>query len=124
MKFTAALLFCITATAALATNESSDRLLGMPEATRNAFWSRYFKLSKEKCDRVVRSIYQGRTAEDYDVWSIQCADRSAYVIGVEPGAKGDTRLISCLELETMTQKLTARFGSALSHQVGCFQPLP
>lgn len=123
MKFFAALLLCLTSTAAMAVNESSSRLLSMPAEARNAFWSDYVKTSDEKCDRVVRSIYQGQTADNYNFWSIECADRSAYVVGVEAGAGGDTRLISCSELESLSLKLTAQFGAKLSQQVGCFKKL-
>jgi hypothetical protein len=69
MRFFSVICLCLVATTAQAANESSRRLLAMPPISRNAFWSQFARQSAERCDRVVRSSYQGQTEDDYDFWS-------------------------------------------------------
>jgi hypothetical protein len=56
---------------ASAQNVHSKRFLGMSESARNELWARFLTVSGEKCDAVVRTMYQG-TAVGTDEWSVGC----------------------------------------------------
>ena len=94
------------ATAANATNEHSQKLLNMTEKDRNTTWTLLLQKSGEKCDRVVRTMFQGSSRHD-DSWNVACQNGKSYSVGVYPGPEGKTQILGCKELEFVT-KGTAR----------------
>jgi hypothetical protein len=70
-----------------AANQTTKRLLALNRGQHLAFWTVVLKNSKQVCDVVVRTRYQGGTESGVDNWSIGCQDGHKYSINVNPDAQ-------------------------------------
>jgi len=83
-------------TAKLTGNKAHDLIAAQSDAERNATLTSVVKGSKERCDRVTRSFFQGiepKSGEAY--WNVQCHNRRSYAIAVYNDASGSTRVLAC-----------------------------
>ena len=77
-------------------NKAHDLIAAQSDAERNATLTSVVKGSKERCDRVTRSFFQGiepKSGEAY--WNVQCHNRRSYAIAVYNDASGSTRVLAC-----------------------------
>src|SRR4051794_15101413 len=88
----------LVSTGAFAQNVTSQKFLAFSEPQRNTVWTTFIIRSGEKCDRVVRSMFQGGHRQLGDTWSVGCADGNEYSVGIQNDADGSTRLMTCKEL--------------------------
>jgi hypothetical protein len=95
-------VFVFTQSTCALANEHSQKLLNMTEMQRNAFWTLLLKKSGEKCDRVVRTMFQGG-GEPEDSWSVACQDGNSYSVGINAGPEGKTQILGCNELELFSR---------------------
>jgi hypothetical protein len=92
------ILLCVLASSrASAQNDASQGLLALSEDDRNAALTYLLQGSSEKCDRVIRTLFNG-TALGLDNWEVLCRDRNSYSLSIPPGVNADIELVSCREL--------------------------
>jgi hypothetical protein len=113
----AAMLF--VSAGAHAANQTSVRILAFNETQMRTYWTYFLKQSNEKCDQVVRVMFQGGTT-GVDSWSVACRDGNAYSVGIEPDAAGSTKIMGCAELVAIDAFLMKRAGRPPSKDVGCW----
>ena len=105
-------------TAIAAPNQTSTKLMGLSEDKQKRVWT--LLLENQKCDRVVRTMYQGGTPDGEDNWSVACQNGSEFSVGIAPDLNGSAKVISCNELTAMDALLTSRVGKKPSGEVGCW----
>ena len=105
---------------ASAQNVTSQQLLELDQAQRNAAFAHMLWDSERKCDQVIRTLFNG-TVLGVDDWEVLCRDGRSYSISVlvEPELH-DTiiTLLSCRELSATSKRLLHRAGSN-GHATGC-----
>jgi hypothetical protein len=112
------ILLCVLASSqAPAQNGASQILLALSEDERNAAFTHLLQGSNEKCDRVVRTLFNG-TALGLDNWEVLCRDRNSYSLSIPPEVNADVELVSCRELITTSKRLLGRAGRK-SKATGC-----
>ena len=90
LLFTA--LLCVLASSqARAQNWVSQTLLGLNEDQRNETFTYLLRDSNAKCDRVIRTLFNGATSEP-DVWEALCRDRNSYSPRILPEPTADVKL--------------------------------
>jgi hypothetical protein len=93
-----------------AQNANSAKVLALTEDMRNRFWTAMLQGSGEKCDAVVRTMYQG-SSKGTDEWSVGCKNGIDYSISLYDDAQGKTQLMTCDELRKVMNLLEAKSGS-------------
>jgi hypothetical protein len=63
-----------------------------------------------KCDRVIRTLFNGTTAE-LDDWEVLCGDRNSYSVSIPPDPSASIELSTCSELLATSKMLLERAGS-------------
>jgi hypothetical protein len=112
------LLLCVLASSqAPAQNDASQILLALSEEERNAAFTHLLQESNEKCDRVIRTLFNG-TALRLDNWEVLCRDRNSYSLSISPEVNDDVQLVSCRELAATSKRLLHSAGSK-SKSAGC-----
>ena len=76
-------------------NEANDQLLAAPEDHRRLALQVVIGGAGDRCDRVVRTFFQGQKPNGEAVWNIEC-DTDSYSVVVAPDGK--TKLITCGQL--------------------------
>jgi hypothetical protein len=72
-----ALLCVLASSQATAQNWLSQALLELDEDHRNEMFRYLLRDSNAKCDRVIRTLFNGSTVE-LDDWEVLCRDRNSY----------------------------------------------
>jgi len=112
-------LLCALGTVqASAQNQVSQQLSELDENERNAAFTLMLRDSNRKCDRVIRTLFNG-TVLGVDEWEALCKDRSSYSISVL-AELNETIItsLSCRELLATSKMLLHRAGSK-SKAAGC-----
>jgi hypothetical protein len=102
---------------ATAQNDASQVLLALSEEERNAAFTRLLQESNEKCDRVLRTLFNG-TALGLDNWEVLCRDRNSYSLSIPPEVNAGIELVNCRELVATSKRLLRGAGSK-SKAAGC-----
>ena len=110
-------LCALTSSQATAQNNASLILLALSEDERNAAFTRLLQESNEKCDRVLRTLFNG-TALGLDNWEVLCRDRNSYSLSIPPEVNADIEMVSCRELAATSKRLLHRAGSK-NKAAGC-----
>jgi hypothetical protein len=112
------ILLCVLASSqSPAQNDASQILLALSEDDRNAAFTHLLQASSEKCDRVIRTLFNG-TALGLDNWEVLCRDRNSYSLSIPPEVNADVELVSCRELIATSKRLLERAGRK-SKATGC-----
>ena len=91
-------LFLILCTApALAQNVVSQHLFSVGEEGRNATFMHLLQEYGEKCDVVIRTLFNGSII-DVDNWEALCGDRNSYSFGIPADQDAPVTLVSCRRL--------------------------
>ena len=113
------ILLCVLASSrAPAQNDASQGLLALSEHDRNAVLTYLLQSSSEKCDRVIRTLFNG-TALGLDNWEVLCRDRNSYSLSIPPGVNTNIELVSCRELIATSKRLLERADRKKSKATGC-----
>lgn len=72
-------------------NDPSEILLALSEDERNAAFTHLLQESNEKCDRVIRTLFDG-TAQGLDNWEVLCQDRNSVLTQNPAGGKRRHRI--------------------------------
>ena len=107
--FFTAVLCVLTLLPEGAQNKVSDTLLGLGEEERNDAFTDLLRDSDVKCDRVIRTLFNGATS-DLDVWEALCRDRNSYSLTILSDPNADIALVSCRELRATTACACAAAG--------------
>jgi hypothetical protein len=110
-------LCALASSQAIARNEPSEILLALTEDERNAAFTHLLQESNEKCDRVIRTLFDA-TAQGLDNWEVLCQDRNSYSLRIPPEVNADIELMSCRELAATSKRLLNGAGSK-SKAAGC-----
>jgi hypothetical protein len=103
------ILLCVLASSqAPAQNDASQILLALSEDDRNAAFTHLLQGSSEKCDRVIRTLFNG-TALGLDNWEVLCRDRNSYSLSIPPEVNADVELVSCCIWTTPRPHRCGRF---------------
>lgn len=113
-----AILIC--STNVHAANKVSSLILALDETKQRVYWTQFLQKSGEKCDAVVRIMYQGGGKTGIDDWSVGCRDGNAYQVGINPDAEGSTQLMGCAEMIAFDAILMKRVGKPPNKDVGCW----
>jgi hypothetical protein len=76
-------------------NEANDQLLAASEEHRRLALQVVIGGAGDRCDRVIRTFFQGQKPNGEAVWNIEC-DTDSYSVVV--AADGKTKLITCGQL--------------------------
>jgi hypothetical protein len=110
-------LWALASSQATAQNGTSQILLALSEEERNAAFTRLLQESNEKCDRVLRTLFNG-TALGLDSWEALCRDRNSYSFNVPSEVNAEIELVSCRKLVATSKRLLESAGSK-SKAAGC-----
>jgi hypothetical protein len=116
------LVCAVTSSQATAQNKVSQTLLGLSEDRRNETFTHLLWDKNAKCDRVIRTLFNGATVElfgsavELDDWEVLCRDGNSYSLTLEPNA--GIELLSCRELLATSKMLLESAGSN-SKAAGC-----
>jgi len=102
---------------ATAQNRVSQTLLELGEDERNETFTRLVQDNHAKCDRVVRTLFNGTTVE-LDDWEVLCRDRNSYSLSISPEPNAGIELLNCRELLATSKMLVERAGSKIKAR-GC-----
>jgi len=111
-----ALLCALASSQATAQNRVSQALLGLDEDQRNETFTYLLRDSNAKCDRVIRTLFNGST--ELDDWEVLCRDRNSYSLTITPEQIAGIELVSCRELLATSKMLLEGAGSK-SKAMGC-----
>jgi hypothetical protein len=112
------ILLCVLASSqAPAQNGASQILLALSEDERNAAFTHLLHGSNERCDWVIRTLFNG-TALGLDNWEVLCRDRNSYSLSIPPEVNADVELVSCRELIATSKRLLEQAGRK-SKATGC-----
>jgi hypothetical protein len=104
------ILLCVLALSqAPAQNGASQILLALSEDERNAAFTHLLHGSNERCDWVIRTLFNG-TALGLDNWEVLCRDRNSYSLSIPPEVNADVELVSCRELIATSKRLLEQAG--------------
>src|SRR6266540_570759 len=76
---------------------------------RNAAFTHLLHGSNERCDWVIRTLFNG-TALGLDNWEVLCRDRNSYSLSIPPEVNADVELVSCRELIATSKRLLEQAG--------------
>jgi len=113
-----AILVCtVISWQATAQNKVSQTLLELSEDERNETFTRLVQDHPAKCDKVIRTLFNGTTVE-LDDWEVLCRDRNSYSLSIPPEPNADVDLLNCRELMAASKILAERAGSKIKAR-GC-----
>jgi hypothetical protein len=112
------LVYVVISSEATAQNKVSQALLGLSEGGRNEVFTDLLRDGNVRCDRVIRTLFNGATSE-LDVWEALCQDRNSYSLSIPPVPNADIELVSCHELLATSKMLLERAGSSKTKATGC-----
>ena len=111
------LMCAVTASQAAAQNNVSQTLFGLSEDQRNETFTRLLQDNSAKCDRVIRTLFNGASVQ-LDVWEALCRDGNSYSVSIPPEPNAAIELSSCRELLATSKMLLEGAGSK-SKAIGC-----
>ena len=76
-------------------NKAHDLLAGQPDAQRNQMLTVFMKQSKENCDSVERSFFQGFDKSRSAFWNVACRNGRSFAVMVYNDASGSTKVLDC-----------------------------
>jgi len=112
-----ALVCAVAASQAAAQNNVSQTLLGLNEDQRNETFTHLLRDNSAKCDRVIRTLFNGASVE-LDVWEALCRDGNSYSVSIPPEPNAAIELLSCRDLLATSKMLLEGAGSK-SKAIGC-----
>jgi len=115
--FFIAVVCALTLLPAGAQNKVSETLLGLGEEERNEAFTDLLRDGDVKCDRVIRTLFNGATS-DLDVWEALCRDRNSYSLTILSDPNADIALVSCRQLRATSKMLLDKAGSR-TKPTGC-----
>jgi hypothetical protein len=110
-------LCALASSEATAQNKASQILLALSEDERNAAVTRLLQGSNEKCDRVIRTLFNG-TELGLDEWEALCRDQNSYSLIIPPELSAGIELVNCREL-LATSKMLLHGARSKSKATGC-----
>jgi hypothetical protein len=117
-RLLSAILVCtVVSWHATAQNKVSQTLLELSEDERNETFTRLVQDHHAKCDKVIRTLFNGTTVE-LDDWEVLCRDRNSYSLSIPPEPNADIELLNCRELLAASKMLVERAGSKIKAR-GC-----
>jgi|SRR5215467_1217503 len=111
------LVWAVVASQATAQNNVSQTLLGLGGDQRNETFTRLLRDNSAKCDRVIRTLFNG-TSVELDVWEALCRDGNSYSVIIPPEPNAAIELLSCRDLRATSKMLLEGAGSK-SKAIGC-----
>ena len=111
------LVCAVAASQAAAQNNVSQTLFGLGEDQRNETFTRLLRDNSAKCDRVIRTLFNGASVE-LDVWEALCRDGNSYSVIIPPEPNAAIELLSCRDLLATSKMLLEGAGSK-SKAIGC-----
>ena len=99
-----ALLCALASSQVTAQNWVSQTLLGLDEDQRNEMFTYLLRDSNAKCNRVIRTLFNGSTVE-LDDWEVLCRDSNSYSLTITPEQTAGIELVSCRELLATSKML-------------------
>ena len=102
---------------AAAQNQVSQGLLELSEDERNETFTRLVQDHHAKCDKVIRTLFNGTTVE-LDDWELLCRDRNSYSLSIPPEPNADIDVLNCRELLAASKTLVERAGGKIKAR-GC-----
>jgi len=102
---------------ATAQNKVSQILLELSEDERNETFTRLVQDHHAKCDKVIRTLFNGTTVE-LDDWEVLCRDRQSYSLSIPPEPDAGVELLNCRGLLAASKMLVERAGSKIKAR-GC-----
>jgi hypothetical protein len=111
------LVWAVAASQAAAQNNVSQTLFGLNEDQRNETFTRLLRDNSAKCDRVIRTLFNGDSVE-LDVWETLCRDGNSYSVIIPPEPNAAIELLSCRDLLATSKMLLEGAGSK-SKAIGC-----
>jgi len=111
------LVCAVAASQAAAQNNVSQTLFGLNEDQRNETFTRLLRDNSAKCDRVIRTLFNGASVE-LDVWEALCRDGNSYSVIIPPEPNAAIELLSCRDLLATCKMLLEGAGSK-SKAIGC-----
>ena len=112
-----ALVCAVAASPAAAQNNVSQTLFGLSEDQRNETFTHLLRDNSAKCDRVIRTLFNGASVE-LDVWEALCRDGNSYSVIIPPEPNAAIELLSCRDLLATSKMLLEGAGSK-SKAIGC-----
>src|SRR5262249_9797503 len=91
-------------------------LLGLNEDQRNETFTHLLRDNSAKCDRVIRTLFNGASVE-LDVWEALCRDGNSYSVSIPPEPNAAIELLSCRDL-LATSKMLLEGGEKKSKAFG------
>jgi hypothetical protein len=110
-------LCALTSSQATAQNNASQVLLALSEDERNAAFTRLLHESNEKCDGVLRTLFNG-TALGLDNWEVLCRDQNSYSLSIPPELSAHIDMVCCRALVATSKRLLHKYGTK-SKAMGC-----
>src|SRR5262249_32896075 len=92
-------------------------IIGLDEDRRNETFTYLLRDSNAKCDRVIRTLFNGSTFELDDCEAL-CRDRNSHSLTITPEQIAGIELVSCRELLATSKMLLEGAGSK-SKATGC-----
>jgi hypothetical protein len=111
------LVWAVAASQAAAQNNVGQTLFGLNEDQRNETFTRLLRDNSAKCDRVIRTLFNGDSVE-LDVWETLCRDGNSYSVIIPPEPNAAIELLSCRDLLATSKMLLEGAGSK-SKAIGC-----
>ena len=113
-----AIVMCaIISSQAIAQNSVSQALLELTENDRNETFTHLLQDNHAKCDRVIRTLFNGATVE-LDDWEVLCRNRNAYSVSIPPDPNAGIDFLNCRELLATNRMLLEKAGSKIKPK-GC-----
>ena len=110
-------LCALPSSQATAQNNVSQILLALSEDERNVAFTRVLQERNEKCDWVLRTLFNG-TMLGLDNWEVLCRDRNSYSLTIPPELNAGIVMVSCRELVATSKRLLHR-SRTKNKAMGC-----
>jgi hypothetical protein len=98
-KLTAPML--ILSTSAVLANPAHNQIHAMTEAARQAFMANYLSANGEKCPSVVRTFFQGVSANGDAFWNVSCRGGKSFALTIRNDANGSVKMLDCAVLKAV-----------------------
>lgn len=82
-------------------NPAHQKLPSMSEQQRQSVLAMFLVKSGEPCSNVTRSLYQGSDKKGNAFWNAACAGGASFLIQVNNGSAGSTRILNCKVLKAV-----------------------
>ena len=84
-------------------NKAHQMLVDRTDEERNEALTVLLHKNKNNCDVVVRNFFQGFEPEGGAFWNVTCGNEQSFMILIENDARGSTRIMDCVEIQSLTK---------------------